>query len=331
MNISLQGKKVLYVAPRFFGYEKVIEDELTRRGAEVDFILDRPFDTPLMKAITKIRREWVIGFADRYYSAVLNKLGNKEYDLVFVVSGQTLSARTLARWRATIPAAKFVLYMWDSFANRKRAVDNLKFFDNCFSFDRSDSENYALNFRPLFFSPGFEAVQRSEPKFDISFVGTAHTDRYAVVNAVRRNLDGKVKSFWYLFLQAKWVFWIYKLSNPAFRKAQALDFKFLPLSKDAVQEIFFSSRAVLDVEHPKQTGLTMRTLETLGAKKKLITTNAGVRAYNFFSPENICVIDRESPEIPAAFLYERYVDIAPEIYQQYRLEGWMDEILDIVY
>lgn len=54
------------MAPRFFGYEKEIEDQLISRGAEVDFVLDRPFDTPFMKAITKVRREWVIGSADRY-------------------------------------------------------------------------------------------------------------------------------------------------------------------------------------------------------------------------------------------------------------------------
>ncbi len=331
MNNSLQGKKVLYVAPRFFGYEKEIEGELIRRGAEVDFVLDRPFDTPFMKAITKVRREWVIGSADRYYNAELNKLGNKEYDLVFVISGQTLSDYTLARWRAAYPAAKFILYMWDSFANRRWAVDNLQFFDHCFSFDRNDSTKYGLNFRPLFFSPGFEVVQQFNHKYDISFVGTAHTDRYAVVSAVRQNLGSKVNSFWYLFLQAKWVFWMYKLINPAFRKARISDFNFLPLSKSVVQEIFSSSRAILDIEHPLQAGLTMRTLEALGSRKKLITTNFDVRNYDFFSPKNICVIDRGSPEIPTDFLSESYADVSREIYQKYRLEGWMDEILDIAH
>lgn len=329
MSNSLQGKKVLYVAPRFFGYEKEIEVELVRRGAEVDFVLDRPFDTPLMKAITKVRRDWIISSAERYYSAELNNLGNKEYDLVFVISGQTLSATTLACWRAASPAAKFILYMWDSFANRRSAVDNLHFFDHCFSFDKNDSVKYGLNFRPLFFSPGFEVAQQVDPKFDISFVGTAHTDRYAVVSAVRQKLGNKVSSFWYLFLQAKWVFWIYKIINPVFRKAKISDFNFLSLSKSAVQEIFSSSKAILDIEHPLQTGLTMRTLEALGSKKKLITTNSDVSGYDFFSPENICVIDRGFPEIPADFLSGSYVDVSPEIYQKYRLEGWVSEILDI--
>lgn len=331
MNNSLQGKKVLYVAPRFFGYEKEIEDELISRGAEVDFVLDRPFDTPFMKAITKVRREWIIGSADRYYNAELNKLGNKEYDLVFVISGQTLSSHTLACWRAAYPSAKFILYMWDSFANRQSAVDNLIFFDHCFSFDRNDSAKYGINFRPLFFSPGFETVQQFDSKYDISFVGTAHTDRYAVVSAVLQSLDCKVKYFWYLFLQAKWVFYIYKICNPAFRKAKISDFNFMPLSKAAVQEVFSSSRIILDIEHPLQSGLTMRTLETFGSRKKLITTNSDVASYDFFCSDNICVIDRKSPMIPVDFLSKGYEDVAPEIYQKYRLEGWLDEILDKAY
>lgn len=330
VKYSLSGKKVLYVAPKFFGYEAEIKSELVRRGAVVDFLLDRPFNSPFLKAITRLRREWVIGAADRYYQDELNKFDSTDYDYVLVVSGQTLSCETLALWRKKFPRAEFLLYMWDSFANRQWALNNLQYFDHKFSFDRNDSKQYNLHFRPLFFSPGFEAEQKLTQDFDISFIGTAHSDRYSVVSKVDKALGVGLRKYWYLYLQAKWVYWVYLLFNRTFRGAKLSEFSFDPLAKSFVQNVFSSSKAILDIEHPKQTGLTMRTLETLGAKKKLVTTNQNVKGYDFFLEQNICVIDRHSPSIPDAFFHTSYLDVAPEVYQRYRLEGWLDEILSVV-
>lgn len=137
------------------------------------------------------------------------------------------------------------------------------------------------------------------------------------------------RTFFYMYLQAKWVFWLYKVINPGFRGARPDDFKFASIAKQNVQDVFNASACILDIEHPKQSGLTMRTLETLGAEKKLITTNRDVRSYDFFDERNICVIDRQSPEIPAAFLTSPYVPVPPGIYGRYRLQGWMNEILEV--
>lgn len=326
MKYSLDNKKVLLVAPQFFGYEQEIRSEFERRGAQVDFLLDRPFTSVFLKALTRWRRKWVISAAERYYQTQSNIAG--DYDYVFVVNGQTLSAQVLEQWRKCFGRAKFFLYMWDSFGNRKDVVSNLRYFDHAFTFDRSDAKVYGINFRPLFFSKGFEATADEPPQWDISFIGTAHTDRYAVVSKVAAQLGVGVRSYFYLFLQAHWVYWLYCVISPGFRSAKLSDFRFEPLTKSDVQQVFFSSRAVLDIEHPQQTGLTMRTLETLGARKKLITTNANVLSYDFYSASNICVIDRFAPVIPASFLLSPYFDVDPSIYQRYRLEGWLDEILE---
>ncbi|WP_312669599.1 hypothetical protein [Stutzerimonas nitrititolerans] len=325
MKYSLANKKVLLVAPQFFGYEEEIRSEIERRGAQVDFLLDRPFTSPFLKAVTRWRRQWVIASAERYYQQHTNLAA--DYDYVFVVNGQTLSTRVLELWRSNFSQAKFFLYMWDSFGNRKDVVSNLRFFDHAFTFDRSDAQSYGIHFRPLFFSKGFETPGDFLPQWDISFIGTAHTDRYAIVSKVAAGLGKEIRFYWYLFLQAPWVYWLYRVINPGFRSAKRMDFRFAPLTKSDVQRVFFSSCAVLDIEHPQQTGLTMRTLETLGARKKLVTTNSGVREYDFYSPHNICVIDRGDPVIPTTFLKTPYVDVDPDIYQRYRLEGWLDEIL----
>jgi len=330
VSFSLKNKNVLYVAPRFFGYDKEIGDELKRRGATVDILWDRPFDTPLLKAITRIRTEWVAKFAERYYERETAMLSRKDYDLVFIINGQTLTSNTLKKWRTHYVNAKFVLYMWDSFGNRPSAINNLRFFDERFSFDPNDSAKFGMHFRPLFFSKGFEGTSAESRKYDISFVGTAHTDRYAIVSAVKKGLKGEVAAYWYLYLQAKWVYLLSKFVKRSFRTATIGEFRFDPLKKVDVQRIFFASNAILDIEHPNQTGLTMRTLEALGARKKLVTTNKNIRCYDFYSHNNICILDRQNPVIPEDFLSAPYEKMPPSTYRRYSLEGWMDEILSNV-
>ncbi|WP_029526178.1 CgeB family protein [Polaromonas glacialis] len=325
---DLAGKQVLFIAPQFFGYEKEIQNEMRRQGAAVDFLPDRPFSSPLLKAVTRLRRELVLPLADRFFMNAIEAFGRSRYDLIFVVVGEGLSTRTLKELRASFPGAPLVLYMWDALRNRRSLALNLPLFDACHTFDASDAKVFDMRFRPLFFSPGFECGATDDFQYHLSFIGTAHSDRYAIVSNVAAALPEKSNCYWYLYLQAPWVFWAHKLMNSAYRGASIKSFHFDPLSKEQVQHVFFNSRAILDIEHPNQIGLTMRTFETMGASKKLITTNQLVRDMDFFNPNNILVIDRHQlQKIPDSFLQTPYAPLADAVHQKYSIKGWLDDIL----
>ena len=40
---SLKAKKILLFAPCYFGYEKILVEELEKKGAEVTFVENKPF------------------------------------------------------------------------------------------------------------------------------------------------------------------------------------------------------------------------------------------------------------------------------------------------
>jgi hypothetical protein len=324
--LSLANKRALLIAPRFFGYENDIAEELRRRGAHVDFIRDRPFETPVMKAVTRFRRNWVMPAANRFYRKELAALGASGYDLVLVVNGQTLSTEILKEMRAAFPRAAFVLYMWDSARVRSHAIDNLPMFDRALSFDPESARKFGMTLRPLFFVPGFN--QPEEPlDLDVSFVGTVHTDRYPIISSIARQLPADRSAFWYLYLQSPWVYRLQKTFNPAFKASSINEFAFAALPRDQVQIIFRRSRAIIDIEHPLQTGLTMRTLETFGAGKKLLTTNHRIVDYDLFNPANIHVLDRHAPTLPLAFLEAPYQPPPTNLLYKYSLAGWADDVL----
>ena len=67
----------------------------------------------------------------------------------------------------------------------------------------------------------------------------------------------------------------------------------------------------------------MRTIETLGAHKKLITTNIDIMNYDLYNPNNIAVIDRVKPVIKDSFLSTPFERIEQDILNNYSLIGWI--------
>ena len=72
--------------------------------------------------------------------------------------------------------------------------------------------------------------------------------------------------------------------NKELRKARYGEFHYVPLKGKEMDDVYESSRCVLDSAQAGQLGLTIRVLEALGAKKKLITTNEDVVNYDFYRP-----------------------------------------------
>ena len=92
-------------------------------------------------------------------------------------------------------------------------------------------------------------------------------------------------------------------------------------------DIFKKSRCILDAPQAGQTGLTIRTIECLGAKRKLITTNTDIRYYDFYNESNILIFD-DNVDVNSAFFTNDYQDIPEEIYEKYSLRSWLKTMLD---
>lgn len=327
--LRLDAKNVLLIAPSFFGYANEIKKEFESRGARVVFLEDRPLKSTWMVALSLplpfLKRFIFSRLCNRFF---LDESSNIKYDLVFVVNGESFTQKLLLNFRRKFAQAKFILYVWDSIDNKPDVLSFIEFYDAVYSFDKVGAKKHGLRFRPLFFSSGFESKAARKCLYDVSFIGTIHSDRYPVLSEIKNHFPTNIKAFIYLYIQAPWVYWVRKLTDFKFMKSKLSDFKFKAMSKEAVQELFMNSRIIIDIEHPNQTGLTMRSIEALGAQKKIITTNASIADYDFYNDSNILIIDRISPHVPESFLYSEYHPVSENIYDRYRLSSWLDEILE---
>ena len=89
------------------------------------------------------------------------------------------------------------------------------------------------------------------------------------------------------------------------------------------------STAVVDVEHPRQRGFTMRTIECLLAGKKLVTTNRHIMTSDLYHPSRVHLIARGTPEIPANFIAQPCQMVSDILRQRYSCEGWIAELLNV--
>lgn len=329
------GQCVLFIAPSFFGYEKEIQGELEAAGCKVDWYDDRPSSTPLMKAMIRFRPELVNKAVNDYFEKIVSRATSTAYDVVFVIKGEGLPVGKILALKAALPNARFLYYTWDSLKNFKNSYEKLPYFDKVYSFDRFDSvDNENIKHLPLFYSRAYEALGKTdracrETEIDLLFLGSIHSDRYPVVQKIwgaAKRVAPDIHLYAHFFYQSKWVFTIRKIFDPQFRSIPWHDVKWNSLHFANTLKLIERSKILVDVHHPGQTGLTMRTIECLGAKKKLITTNKDVKIYDFYNPDNILVIDRLAPVIPDSFIRTTFIAVSENIYKKYSLRGWLAEI-----
>lgn len=325
--------RLLLIMPRFFNYPQVITAELNQMGYEVDFFDDRPSANAWVKAAVRINKDLIKKYIENYFDKVMVTVSREQYDVVLLISGQSLSFSEdmIQRIREYQPKARFVLYQWDSQKNFPYIKTIQKYFDKCYSFDKCDvAEEENLRFLPLFFGREYEEIGQwpeNEYAYDCSFVGTAHPQKYKFINMMSRQLkDIYQTQFMYFFFPSRLVYLYRKIRNKELRKAKYNEFHFVPLAEQEIVEVFRNSKCILDSPQAGQEGLTIRVFETLGAKRKLITINPDIKQYDFYRPENIYVYEGEF-DFEDVFFKSAYCDIDPKIYQKYSLRSWLKEIL----
>lgn len=326
--------KLLLIMPKFFEYPQIISKELNNMGYEVDFFDDRPSSSGWVKAIIRINKNLIQKYISDYFERVMEVVNSKQYDVVLLISGQSLSfsEAMIKRIKESQTQAKFVLYQWDSLNNFPYIEQMQKYFDKCYSFDKLDVQNSnVLEFLPLFYSPQYEQIgqqNHNDYKYNFCFVGTAHPKKYKFI----QQMSGQLKEiypnqFIYYFFPSRLVFFYRKLVNRELRKAHYNEFHFTPLSGEDMVKVFCESESVLDSAQEGQEGLTIRVFEALGAKKKLITTNADIRNYDFYREENILIYDG-SVNPNGKFFNSDYIELPKDMYEKYALRNWLRTMIE---
>jgi len=289
---------VLLVSPLTFSYHLSISATLHSMGYAVTWWDERASSATWYKLALRLFPAMTVRWSERSFLKRLHQLDPTSVSHVLVIKGEGLSRRVALKMRETLASASMGLYLWDGVENVKGVSKILTAFD-------------------------------SVATFDPCFIGTIHSDRHRVIHRLRQRCGPLSKNFVFGYFQSPVMLFIRRLLDWTLWLAPKGTLSTKPMSAADVAQVVECSRAVLDVEHPRQRGFTMRTIETMLAGKKLVTTNKHILDSDLYDPSRVCVINRTNPGIPAEFLDQPYLPVPDSLRSHYSCEGWAAELLSL--
>lgn len=319
--VDIQGKRILLVGIGFYDYEKILVDFLEKRGAKVYYFSSfiNNWRQRLLRRIGLVNK--AIRMSSWYISTKI-KEAPAGIDQILIIKGEDFSQEHIDALNSKYPGVKKTLYLWDSLERLSNKDLLLENFATILTFDRLDAEKYGLKFRPLF-ARDMELSENRVVKYDISFVGYMHSTRYDVLKRLKDSFDRENIKYRFI-LTTGWFekFFLINVSHRV-RKEDSMILMTSRLPYSEYMNILQSSNVVLDIAHPKQSGLTMRTIETLAQGKKLLTTNSDIKSYAF-NKKQYMVLDPSS-DIDYVFLRNHNLELSDM--SNFTLERFVEELL----
>jgi hypothetical protein len=321
MNILLFG-------PEYFGYTTIIKSSLERLGHKTVVYDERHSNSTIDKVLIRLGFAGFMRAVSKYYDEIIRETARTSFDIILFLNPETIPVGKLKRLREQQNQAIFVIYLWDSLRNKRRTLELAEHFDYCFSFDPVDCDLHPrFKHHPLFFSKSPPLVPK-EGSIDFVFIGTLHSDRFRVAERLVEQLRTSGRTaFIFMYVPSRLVFIREVFRCPQILTSRLIRYSFIPMERAEVERLFEEAKCILDVQHTQQSGLTVRTLESLGARKKIATTNRHIAKYSFFDSENILIIDRNNPLIPEDFFDGSFSNARSQEIDRYFIDNWVRDVV----
>lgn len=345
---ELKDKNILLYAPIFFDLHSQLIEQLRKDGANVVFVEDTPsfLNTKYIKSNLRFLKSLLYFFLQpdlRHADKTLHEIDKYVFDIVLCVNGFSLHSKMLDAIKRKNPKVFTVLYMWDTvkYYNFKPSFVN---FDSIYTFDVDDAKALSINYQPLFWVQE-EKSQKTDLKYDLSFIGTLHTNRYTFLKELDSILNNtSIKYLLKLVVNQKNMnfktikYFFYKITkrNPGF----IVQYKFcrnelndhiltsVPFSRSEFDTIMLESNCIFDMEIPGQSGQTNRLITALSKNKKILTTNTAIVNSTLYDSRQIMIFDRNKTNEMYSFIKEKlpsaFVNI---VIQELRIDKWLSKIL----
>ncbi|MFS2749654.1 hypothetical protein [Bacteroides uniformis] len=324
-----QNKNILVILPYYFDYQIQIEHHLKKYGATVYMINEDVNEFSFIHKFISIYIKRLYAFVlHKYYLRQFKCLPNK-IDYILIIKGSTIRKAEIDYLKNKYNNAEFIMYQWDSVAYYPYALEIAKWCNRKFTFDPYDAKEFGWTYRTLFFDP-LTCNLDKEKSYDITFICSLHSDRVKVYKLLCKYARAHCLSIFNYLYANRWSYYRQKYikKNLSFKIDSSL-LKFSPLLMKETVAVYDKSKSIMDYKFPKQVGLTMRTIESIGHRCKLITNNQQVKFEDFYTPENVYVYDLDSFDIPVDFLKTDYIPLSEELYHKYSIDGWIEEIFNV--
>ena len=249
-----------------------------------------------------------------YGNEILKKLKENDdiQDIILTIKGDFIDPKSILEFKKY--SKRSIAYFNDSTTRCPKIKRVIANFDEVYSFEKDDCINYNLKFITNWI---YTLAQKKNQHADYQIFNISSKDkRSPVLSKITSIL--KEKNINYKII-------IFDKENTD--RDPNIEYTSEYISLPDVNNYIHNTQVLLDINRKGQKGLTFRVFESLGLEKKLITTNADIKNYDFYNPNNILIIDEKKPNIPVAFFNNNYEKISEEILKKYTLDSWISQVL----
>lgn len=167
------------------------------------------------------------------------------------------------------------------------------------SFDKKDCEKYKMGFNSQFYIPDNE-YKEHEIKYDVVFVGK-DKGRLAELLKIEKKLN-------LLGLTTQFCIVGYNSEKIVYRD---------------IVKMISAARCIMDFQCEWQDGITLRPLEAIFYRKKLITNCTSIKDMEFYRPNNIFILNQNNHNDIVQFMDAKYEEIPEQIVKYYSMDSWI--------
>lgn len=181
------------------------------------------------------------------------------------------------------------------------------------SFDKKDAQRFHLKYASTYYFDSI-LIKEQELTFDVFFIGQ---DKGRLKELIALNENFKklhVTSYFHIVSDSK------LMRNKKIFKNK--------ISYEKVLMMIGKARCILEMLQENQSGLTLRSMESIFLKKKLITNNKNISKYEFYCKENIFILGVDDLSHLSYFIASPYKELNNKILSQFTFQNWLKRLLD---
>ena len=198
------------------------------------------------------------------------------------------------------PKCKVIVFYWNKIVfDSYLDILNDSNVDKFYTYDEEEAKKYKFELTSTFYTKGLK-LPNNKPEYDVLFLGRAKDREKDILEVENKIKKQKLKT----------------------------NFKIIKDEKDYIDyydylELLSKSKAVLDYNAYQQSALSLRVMESIFHKKKLITSNKTITNQKFYNRNNIFIIGIDKWENLNDFINSDYEEIDQEIIDYYDFEEWI--------
>lgn len=339
-------KRVLLFASNFMDIYKDIKESLEDKGMEVIWVQagtipNNPYKK-FEKGAVRYDLDLYMSRVEEMWTKRINEDDMKcPFDYFLAINGLDAHPLIFNYLRKNNPSIRMVLFLYDRVEGVVQIDSFFNFYDDVYSFDLGDTNQFGLNFMPIYWKP---SKYRLPTKYDIfgfasfSFSKPERTKLYKEIACLseKEHLRSFIKLY-YGNKNSNSICYFFKylimktLCIPAISPKEITNTIYTnkTISPVDYRMMISMSRAILDTQASYQDGLTARFMWALGEGKKIITTNESVMKYPFYTPDQFYILNENNLSGILEFLQREFVmtKLNREYIEQYRIDNWLDTML----